>query len=90
MPMTLLLMMTNANTASCGWPGDQHEHEERADDGVDAGEDVRPDDLAERADRRVGYRVDATLFDSFADLGSGEASQVDGLGLGDVGHGRRG
>ena len=56
----------------------QDQDEEGADDAVDRGENVGPDDLTQRADRCVGDIVDPTIGDSFCDLGGGEAG--DGRG----------
>ena len=54
-PITVLETITRANSASLGSPKTSDDRDQRRHDGVEPGEDVGPEDLAERA-RRSGRR----------------------------------
>ena len=54
-------------------PDREDHHEQHAQDGVEAREDVRPQDLAEGATRSLAAGVGLAPFDALSDLGFGEA-----------------
>ena len=55
--------------------GHEDHDEQRADDRVDRGEHVGPDDVGEAADGRVGDVVDAAVGDALVDFGCGQAGR---------------
>ena len=56
-------------------PHGQDHHEQHAQDGVEAREDVRPEDLAERATRALAGGVRLAPVDALPDLGFGETGR---------------
>ena len=62
-----------------GESGHEDQGEQGTHDGVDRGQDVGPEDLAGRPDRRVGDVVHPAAGDAFGHLGGGEAFQPRGV-----------
>ena len=72
MPIERVADQHDAEQRVLGMPDREDHHEQHAQDGVEAREDVRPQDLAEGATRALSARVRLSPFDALSDLGFGE------------------
>ena len=75
MPISVLATIDAAEQPVAVGAADHHDREQRADQGVEPGEEVGADDLADGARRRVGNVVDQPLRDPFGDLGDRQSGR---------------
>ena len=71
--MALLAMISSPNAPLITEPVDSTMIEQHAEDGVDAGEDVGPDDVGDAACRAGRHVVGLAVGDPLGDLGIGQA-----------------
>ena len=73
MPISALVTSTMPNRASCGWPDDQDHGQQDTEDEVEPGQDVRPQDLGDRAAGALPARVRQPARAPLGNLGAGQA-----------------